>query len=72
LLAFANRESDVGTAGGPNVGALAFLNALVFFNMIVSGIILLASVVCDPSPVFVPVLMREMGNSPRGVSEGGA
>jgi hypothetical protein len=36
----------VGTAGGPNVGALAFLNALVFFNMIASGIILLASVVC--------------------------
>jgi hypothetical protein len=31
-------------------------------------------VVCgrDPSPVFVPVLMREFGNSPRGVSEGGA
>ena len=26
----------------------------------------------DPSPVFVPVLMRELGNSPRGVSEGGA
>ena len=25
----------------------------------------------DPSPVFVPVLMRELGNSPRGVSEGG-
>jgi hypothetical protein len=22
----------------------------------------------DPSPVFVPVLMRELGNSPRGVS----
>lgn len=26
----------------------------------------------DASPVFVPVLMRELGNSPRGVSEGGA
>jgi len=26
----------------------------------------------DPSPVSVPVLMRELGNSPRGVSEGGA
>jgi hypothetical protein len=26
----------------------------------------------DPSPVFVPVLMRELGISPRGVSEGGA
>lgn len=26
----------------------------------------------DPCPVFVPVLMRELGNSPRGVSEGGA
>ena len=26
----------------------------------------------DPSPVFVPVLMRELENSPRGVSEGGA
>lgn len=26
----------------------------------------------DPFPVFVPVLMRELGNSPRGVSEGGA
>ena len=26
----------------------------------------------DPLPVFVPVLMRELGNSPRGVSEGGA
>ena len=26
----------------------------------------------DPSPVFVPVLMRELGNSQRGVSEGGA
>ena len=26
----------------------------------------------DPSPVFVPVLTRELGNSPRGVSEGGA
>ena len=28
--------------------------------------------VFDPLPVSVPVLMREMGNSPRGVSEGGA
>ncbi len=28
---------------------------------------------CDPSPVSVPVLMRELGNkSQRGVSEGGA
>ena len=26
----------------------------------------------DPSPVSVPALMRELGNSPRGVSEGGA
>ena len=26
----------------------------------------------DPLPVSIPVLMREMGNSPRGVSEGGA
>ena len=26
----------------------------------------------DPSSVFVPVLMRALGNSPRGVSEGGA
>jgi hypothetical protein len=26
----------------------------------------------NPSPVFVPVLMRELENSPRGVSEGGA
>jgi hypothetical protein len=26
----------------------------------------------DPSPVFVPVLMRELGNSPRGVPPGGA
>jgi len=26
----------------------------------------------DPTPVFVPVLMRGLGNSPRGVSEGGA
>jgi hypothetical protein len=26
----------------------------------------------DPLPVSVPVLMRELGNSPRGVSEGGA
>jgi len=26
----------------------------------------------DPSPVFVPVLMRGLGNSPRGVSQGGA
>ncbi len=26
----------------------------------------------DPSPVFVSVLTRELGNSPRGVSEGGA
>jgi hypothetical protein len=29
-------------------------------------------VASDPSPVFVPVLMRELGISPRGVSEGGA
>ncbi len=26
----------------------------------------------DPSPVSAPALMRELGNSPRGVSEGGA
>jgi hypothetical protein len=26
----------------------------------------------DPFPVSVPVFMRELGNSPRGVSEGGA
>ena len=26
----------------------------------------------NPSPVSVPVLMREEGNSPRGVSKGGA
>jgi len=26
----------------------------------------------DPLPVSAPVLMRELGNSPRGVSEGGA
>jgi hypothetical protein len=26
----------------------------------------------DPLPVSVPVLMRELWNSPRGVSEGGA
>jgi autotransporter-associated beta strand protein len=31
-----------------------------------------ASVLGDPSPVSVPALMRELGNSPRGVSEGGA
>jgi hypothetical protein len=29
-------------------------------------------IACDPLPVSIPVLMREMGNSPRGVSEGGA
>ena len=26
----------------------------------------------DPFPVSIPALMRELGNSPRGVSEGGA
>jgi hypothetical protein len=26
----------------------------------------------DPIPVSIPALMRELGNSPRGVSEGGA
>ena len=32
----------------------------------------LALLATDPFPVSVPVLMRELGNSPRGVSEGGA
>jgi FkbM family methyltransferase len=37
---------------------------VLFINRTLSGL--------DPSPVFVPVLMRELGISPRGVSEGGA
>jgi hypothetical protein len=33
----------VGTVGGPNVGALAFLNALLFVNLLAQGIIVIAT-----------------------------
>ncbi len=33
----------MGTAGGPNVGALAFLNALLFVNLVAQGIVVIAT-----------------------------
>jgi hypothetical protein len=58
----------VPTGGGPP----AFLPARLITQADLAALTEKVRRRVDPSPVFVPVLMRELGNSPRGVSEGGA
>ena len=45
----------MGTAGGPDIGALAFLNALIFVNMLAQSVVFVAGLACVLYLVVPPI-----------------